>query len=1434
MEDCNTLSLRQRRRRRRAGTQLLRRVVRFVSTFAPVVFVVMTIAATTTTEASSSSNTVGRIPPPPPPPPVVSVLQLDNSNSRQLPPPPPPPPINVIDDKSDDDETKHENGPEKIHVSIETPKTDGVEDHDLASEPILATATVTTTTTETPVDPILERFQRIVGNKHVHEKQKEPAPDQPPFFKQGAASAEAAGPEAEDATKDELLLLQPQRPCDTNAPVLHHSVSSREESDSRRNDEEHVHVDNKHAEEEDDKLTLSEDTGILTTTGEVPPVVPPPPPALPEQQQQRQAQLQHPLNELREPPQFVQIPPSQQHSVVPQQRQQYSQSRGYQQSQQPPLQLHGRHHLQPQIPLRTQQVPPPQYRQHPRPRQQVRTHSTTAAPIWKSLWNRVEQGLDSLAFVEEKVAERTHQWTNQVTHKAREILPTSLLSPSVKASNGIPNSAIGSANSPKTDSPQRRPESPQRRPESPDPHLAGILGGRKFAVLAGQKSSTTTQSTSQQVAASLASMYAMPEAEGNADDSDNDDEEHDMPIRTNNSWEPRPILRAGASEANPAASLLTGSRTSIPPFAPPTMDQTHRVLGEETRKRPFAVQTEQLQQMSRPSQPVRPQTYDRIEESTSFWSRIPMPSLPRLPSAVSKLLGRGSGSYRAMAAATMDVWKDEEQTSKRWSAAKRQREAKSALPKGVEHAVASSSSSPMPPLADLLVRCHNGQSTALLSQEELRKSRAIGRNKAVLDLLCLGSVVHGVRELVSVSSRVGLQDSGNDIVATMANIFVEASRGWTLYMLSVAILTAATNHVVFDNQIRGLTNAVGATVRGASRYSQLYMRLIAGQPVEKQVPNRMQQAAEAQVLELIQTGRLQSFVSLVLATMVIMTVSVIQPIVFAILGSFIQFVTLPELRSWPVPWAQVVSYLRDILVALSANINESLAVQFSTFKDSPIRFAFQIAFFGSLAAVAVLPSLAGHRKVRSLDDDEKEDEDVSASAFGTVTTLSNLGVSSASRLGLLSKSGALEGTLERWRATLPPPSTLRSVHSLRSWLRQVGYTVLSSVLLMAPIFMYVSCFAGGRQATSASIKSIGFNSIWDVSIMLLFAFRLSLKAIARSIESSNLRPYVQNFVTVLSEVVEEVAGSQKRTEPLLGTSISPTVGLSVRDLWAAHTSKRAWAVRGASFDCHNCEVMAILGDDGEGKSRLLTAIAEALVNPAKRSLTTTKVRGAVSIGGLDSMKWDRDQLKKRLGLFLNDVRTIADNAEFMSGFTLEEILEPMDGLSNQNPTAGARAASQALQITGLASSLIAQLPGKLSTVVTANENDLMPSALRPRCHALSPSEWSKLLLARVLAQTIFDNENVSSAPLVGSLLLLDDLMTYLSEVDELKLLAALRRTGAATVFTSHKWASGRLADRIVVVKEGAVVESGTHNELLARGPQQSMYAAKWHAMTTGT
>ena len=143
----------------------------------------------------------------------------------------------------------------------------------------------------------------------------------------------------------------------------------------------------------------------------------------------------------------------------------------------------------------------------------------------------------------------------------------------------------------------------------------------------------------------------------------------------------------------------------------------------------------------------------------------------------------------------------------------------------------------------------------------------------------------------------------------------------------------------------------------------------------------------------------------------------------------------------------------------------------------------------------------------------------------------------------------------------------------------------------------------------------------------------------------------------------------------------------------------------------------------------------------------------------------------------------------------------------------------------------------MSSILTANEEDLRPSALRPRSQVLSPAEWSKLFLAKILAQTIYDNENAASSPdridnsMMGSTLLLDDPTVLLSEVEEAKVIRDLRQSGAATVLTSNKWATGRFADRVVVVQNGAVLEVGTHNELLSRGPQQSLYAAKWHEMT---
>ena len=106
---------------------------------------------------------------------------------------------------------------------------------------------------------------------------------------------------------------------------------------------------------------------------------------------------------------------------------------------------------------------------------------------------------------------------------------------------------------------------------------------------------------------------------------------------------------------------------------------------------------------------------------------------------------------------------------------------------------------------------------------------------------------------------------------------------------------------------------------------------------------------------------------------------------------------------------------------------------------------------------------------------------------------------------------------------------------------------------------------------------------------------------------------------------------------------------------------RAWACRGAQLSCQNGEVCLVLGDDSSGKSRLLTALAESIVLPPSNSRSTVFVRGQVHIGGVDVTRWDRRRLKRSLGLVLNDVRTLSDMAQLLSGCTLEEILNPGNG-----------------------------------------------------------------------------------------------------------------------------------------------------------------------------
>ena len=798
--------------------------------------------------------------------------------------------------------------------------------------------------------------------------------------------------------------------------------------------------------------------------------------------------------------------------------------------------------------------------------------------------------------------------------------------------------------------------------------------------------------------------------------------------------------------------------------------------------------------------------------------------------------------------------------------------------RGMTQAQAADGDVPLP-VAQLLGRGDSRTGVSgfnLLSKQEGYQCHRLGRTRSLFDAAALVFFVVAINELspfitaaIKDASTIIFQGRDGDIpivgdiqggkklLSAFYTAFSSSCKdSWAPLALASAILSIWSNDVFVRPAVRRAASAVSNNVRDQASSSQMFLRLVAGLPPRKAMPDVLAQSARRQVWSDVEASRLRSFIAMSTIALIALTVSVAKPIVGTIVGAGVDIASL-EGWKWPFEWAVLGPGMKSHLSSMAKTIGALLGEEWARVVENPLAVVVQASLFVVLFAMSTLPTIVRHIEQKksasdildidaavkiSGDDDEEYDSERSTAA------VLDMGVSSAARLSLLSQQGAVEGALQRWKLMQPAKSSpsRRSFESRISGIsqsrggagplfRRVAYEAFSLALLCLPIALFVVI------APSTSVDtSERWNSGSRLVSLLLVVYAIARRSLSSMADEFRLTAAVDSFLKLLSATAAELTKSNQtpQADLQLAAQASPDKGITVSDFWAAHAQRRQWACQGAQLSCKNGEVCLVLGDDGSGKSRLLTALAETLVSPPAKSRSTIFVRGQINVGGVDITRWDKKKLKRNLGLVLNDVRTLSDTAELFSGLTLQEILDPTNGSGGGPGSPSHNAMKIALQVTGL-SSLVARLPSKLSTVVTANEDELSPSPTRPSAQILSPSEWNKVLLARVIAQAVFGNDNPMTSPdavqrsLIGSLLLLDDVTTHANEVEEATLIKALRATGAATLLTSNHWASGRHANKIVVMKDGAVVESGTHSELMQRGPANSLYALRWKQMTTG-
>jgi len=291
--------------------------------------------------------------------------------------------------------------------------------------------------------------------------------------------------------------------------------------------------------------------------------------------------------------------------------------------------------------------------------------------------------------------------------------------------------------------------------------------------------------------------------------------------------------------------------------------------------------------------------------------------------------------------------------------------------------------------------------------------------------------------------------------------------------------------------------------------------------------------------------------------------------------------------------------------------------------------------------------------------------------------------------------------------------------------------------------------------------------------MFLSIFRQSQNSISslldnfNSIYENNL--YLDNLLNYLKITPALSSPVEGVTAPL-----SVKEGIEFRNVSFKYPGSDTFVLKDINLFIPPGESIALVGLNGAGKTTLVKLLTR-LYDPTE---------GAIFLDGRDLREYDLNSLYQRFGVIFQDYARYQFSVRENIGFGQIDAVDDLEKVRE----AAAR---------GGADKLVEDLPDGYETILGRRwEKGL----------ELSGGQWQKIALARAFMRD-------------AEVMILDEPTSALDAEAEYEIYKRFRELmhGRIAVLISHRFSTVRMADRIVVLSEGRVLEVGSHAELMQRG-----------------